>query len=86
MSGSSMSQNDLELFREFLTKKKSRTDCPQCRNTGWIGAGPYFIPIFKENNIKLGDGMPVVAKVCSNCGYIEWYSWLIISNFRDTNG
>jgi hypothetical protein len=73
-----MNAEHIKAFRAHLLKKDIGGQC-LCGKNEWVVEGP--VHLLNGSQLNLGpkaSTLPMVAQVCSACGYARMYSWLMV--------
>jgi len=77
VAGTRIKARDFERIRDHVGAKSVDVQCSSCGHSSWTLDGPYFAPEFSGLNIvNIGSGMPVVAKICNRCFFVQWFAWM----------
>lgn len=66
---------------QTLADRGIRQQCPFCDNDKWLSTEPAFVrldPDARGDFLTTGEGLPMIAFACTNCGFIRQHSTSIL--------
>lgn len=62
---------------DTLAARGAQGPCPACHENSWvIGHGHSLLTVGADE--EGGAGLPVVSRICSNCGYISLHATVVL--------
>jgi hypothetical protein len=60
--------------------KVTKPNCDACDANAWrVSDEKHFVSIVGDDGtLRPGDGMPLYAVICTNCGFVRLYNALIL--------
>ena len=83
-----LTQEQVELAQKWLDEKWKFRTCPICAESSWI-MSPSLIapPLLVKSAITLsGRIYPLVQVICTNCGFVHFFSAGIMELFSEKTG
>ncbi len=66
---------DIEPYMRALEARNAATACPSCGQFAWGHANEYILlhSFGDDHDVIPGNGYPVIALVCDNCGFVRMH-------------
>ena len=75
-----LTEDDQRRFSEWLSEKCGSLRCFCCGMSSWVTGGAYLSVGYDPRTTKVHyhEGIPHIAIVCPNCGYIMSFSTAVM--------
>ena len=70
-----------QAIAEALADRKAHGTCPACHENAWVIGDGYSLLVLRPNLqhwTESGPSLPLVTRVCANCGYVSLHATAVL--------
>lgn len=71
--------SETEHIEAMIAAKVKKPNCDACGENKWkVSPHTHFLSTVQNAKIVPGDGLPLHAMACTNCGFVRLFSSLVL--------